>query len=79
MGTFWKCVLVKFVLNEFVLTKDLVYIPVRLVIQRKKIFFFTENLEKYRNKVQFTKKHSTLLGWAENNYLFSFWKKVELE
>ena len=26
MGTFWKCVLVKFVLNEFVLTKDLVYI-----------------------------------------------------
>ena len=25
MGTFWKCVLVKFVLNEFVLTKDLVY------------------------------------------------------
>ena len=25
MGTFWKCVLVKFVLTEFVLTKDLVY------------------------------------------------------
>ena len=25
MGTFWKCVLVKFVLNKFVLTKDLVY------------------------------------------------------
>ena len=26
MGTFWKCVLVKFVLNKFVLTKDLVYV-----------------------------------------------------
>ena len=25
MGTFWKCVLVKYVLSEFVLTKDLVY------------------------------------------------------
>ena len=25
MGTFWKCVLVKFVLNKFVLTKDLVH------------------------------------------------------
>ena len=25
MGTFWKRVLVKYVLNEFVLTKDLVF------------------------------------------------------
>ena len=25
MGTFWKCLLVKFMLTKFVLTKDLVY------------------------------------------------------
>ena len=29
MGAFWKCVLVKFLLNEFVLTKDLVYTACR--------------------------------------------------
>ena len=31
MGTFWKCVLVKFVLNEFVLTKDLVYTNIDII------------------------------------------------
>ena len=31
MGTFWKFVLVKFVLNEFVLTKDLVYTNIDII------------------------------------------------
>ena len=37
MGTFWKCVLVKFVLNKFVLTKDLVYLVFLQIILKSSV------------------------------------------
>ena len=37
MGTFWKCVLVKLVLNKFVLTKDLVYLVFLQIVLKSSV------------------------------------------
>ena len=54
MGTFWKCVLVKFVATEFMLTKDLVYVEflggIFLTFNLLPIIVFFSNTVELSNK-----------------------------